>query len=141
MRFVGSSAEPWLSADSLLAGSRRFGVAVDPYMMPRVIGRIGSGSGYWLLAAVRKVSDEEMREREEQLDSSPLNEPLFKNAVYRGVVWQVALDGSIVAASNFDDFPDGLAGPDHFYSVTEDSTSGFRGVRIYRLRECDAGGA
>jgi len=79
-----------------------------------------------------------MRQQEEQLaGGSWQRQPLFKDAVYRGVAWQVGQDGSVIGASTFDAYPEGLAGPDHFFTIIEDPVSGFRTVRIYRLRECE----
>lgn len=138
MRWTRSSWELWLPASELVAAARHLDLPSEPYLIPRAIGRTGDGSGYWVLAAVRKVSDREMREREERLGGgSWQGQPLFKEVVYRGAIWQVSRDGSVLGASAFDAYPDGLAGPDHFFSVTEHPTIGFRGVRVYRLRTCE----
>lgn len=111
---------------------------------PVAVSSDGAG-GYWVLGAVRRLSESE----EDDLirrSEAPANmfyrgrSPPVRNAVYDGAILHVTAEGTITAATLFDEFPEGFASTSQFYTFTE-SEAGLIQVHIWEFKEdCPAAG-
>lgn len=140
MRWTPSSSELWASSRSLSAAVRRFGLTPELYIIPRGIEADADGDGYWLIGGVRRVSEREMEAEEEELGgASWQSQPSFKNGVFDGAFWHLDDAGRVTGAGFVEEYPEGMAGPGHFFSIAEDDATGLRTIQVYRMpRPCEA---
>jgi hypothetical protein len=137
MEWTPSSTRMWTSPGTLEAAVRVLGAPAHPYLVMRAIDEVRAGDGYWVFAGLQRVSADEQARLEEEHGGGPWRyAPLIKNRIFDGVVWKLDSSGALRGLATFDEFPDGVAGPDQFFTITEEEATGLRTVRIYAVEGC-----
>jgi len=105
---------------------------------PVTVSSDGDG-GYWVLGAVRRLSVSQ-EEALIQRTGAPENRfyrgrsPPVRNAVYDGAIIHVSSDDAITAGTLFDEYPEGFASPNQFYTFTE-TELGLIQINIWEFRQ------
>lgn len=133
MRWTLGSSTPFVGSAELVSSAKAAGIALDPYIVLR--GIAGDQAGYWLIGAVRSVAEREFARLQGVSSTAWHRDPVFKEAAYHGVAWRLDRRGRVAGVARFGEFPDGMAGQSHFFSVRENDV-GLRSVHVFSLTSC-----
>jgi hypothetical protein len=127
----GNEARVLVAEDALvraLGFPRRRG---RPEFLMHALGPTSEGDSFWAFAHLKRDGSLPGLEVPPDEGATLRNSPALRNRMFEGVAWRVGMDGVVECAILLPVVPDGVVGPDTFFSVGEDVATGFRDVTVW----------
>jgi hypothetical protein len=108
-------------------------------LLMRAIGPASTPHRFWVYGALKGEGMAPGLEPPAGTEGTIRTSPTVRNQMFDGVAWEVGYDGSVHRAVRLPSVPDGVVGPDTWFSIDESVETGHRPVTVHRLGPCSIG--